>query len=83
MKNKEHNNNPATDETSRRFQPSRDDHDNRSHANLLVALIIVVIVGLGLWLAHALKANLDLQRCLAERRSDCMLTDTFEQQQLS
>jgi hypothetical protein len=48
-----------------------DDEAQRTRANLLLAAALAVIVVLGLWLAHAVYQNLQLQKCELEGRRDC------------
>jgi hypothetical protein len=51
-----------------------DDHDDdeaRTRTTWVAAIAFVVIAGLGVWLAHALYENLQLQKCVLEGRHDC------------
>lgn len=50
-----------------------DPSGNRSgKGNLVGAIIVIVLVVAVAWLAHALYKNLQLQKCEAEGRRDCI-----------
>jgi hypothetical protein len=49
-----------------------DDDEARARMTWFAAAAFAVIAGLGLWLAHALHENLELQKCQLEGRRDCI-----------
>ena len=56
-------------------QPDDENETQRSKSNLLIAAVVAVIVVLGVWLAHAVYQNLQLQKCVLEGRRDCAPID--------
>lgn len=46
--------------------------DRGRKGNLVGAIIVIVLVIAVVWLAHALYKNLQLQKCEAEGRRDCI-----------
>jgi hypothetical protein len=53
-----------------------EDYERRSRNNMIVLVAILVVIGLGVLLMHALKKNQDLQDCLSAGHHDCEPVDT-------
>ncbi|HJW42599.1 MAG TPA: hypothetical protein VJ476_15395 [Rhizomicrobium sp.] len=49
-----------------------DDEDNRKSANIAVLVAVAIVVVLGVILMSFLSSHLKTERCLEERRRDCV-----------
>jgi hypothetical protein len=45
--------------------------DERDRQNLLAAIAAIVIIGLSLWLIHAMSESMKLQNCVFSGRRNC------------
>jgi high-affinity Fe2+/Pb2+ permease len=46
--------------------------DQRQRKNIAGVLAALVVLGLIVWLVHALHKNLEMEKCLEEGRRDCV-----------
>jgi flagellar biogenesis protein FliO len=59
---------PPADENA--TEPAAD--ENRSRANVVALIFIVLLFGGAFWLFKSLQQNNDVQNCLASGRRDCI-----------
>ena len=45
--------------------------DQRDRQNLAVAIVVVLLIGLGYWVMSSMRAQSRLEECLMQRRRDC------------
>lgn len=45
--------------------------DRRDRQNLAVALVVILLIGLGYWVMTSMRRQSQIEDCLMQRRRDC------------